>query len=301
MRTLDPRKWGFEMPPWWRYPTSRRVSQFQDGIRKLYAFSIRGAGYEDEVKPARGAFDLIVRRFGRDGPVAADGMEDLGDHLYAAGQFDEAISLFREALSSRTQGIGPNHPKTVRTELRLANSLLSAGKNEEAISALFHVVEVRKEGIRPESVETLDMLVSLGMTLSRFGVHDVAQHVLREAIAGWRRYAGPKDRRTLTATSWYALVLTRQENFGSALRLRRRLLDDFARTFGPRDPDTLRAMWNLANLLHLAGRDDEARVLLNAVIDWKVRLQRDGDDETKKMRQLLDEIDGAPVADAPGN
>ena len=267
-----------------------RPSRF--GIKRMGRRLCNKSLDPDGIELAEHSLVSSERRFGRNDPITVSKIEALASRLSAAGRTHEAITLLREAVDLRIETVGVDHPDALRAEVWLAQNLAATGMYREAAPLFLHSINVNADSLRSETAEHFETMVWLGMTLTHLASDDVAQIFLQQAISGLGRRYGPDDRATLRASAWLARSLAQESDYAAALRLRETILESFGRQFGPGDEDALRAMWNLAYLLHLVGRDAEAKALLQSFVDTKTRIGKGYDDETSKVKDLLAAING---------
>jgi tetratricopeptide (TPR) repeat protein len=285
VRTLDPRKWGFQWPKW------VQVLFFKPMIRVREAMG-RYLGEEEHIKFLRKALAHTELVHGRDSPITVTGMVVLATRLSDAGQFDESIALLREAVSLTAAALGADAERTREQKVLLAQTLISSKREYvDASQLLFEAIKSNPTTTREEKIEYFRTNVDFGKLVSRMGLHDVAKKALLTASRGFSEVVGPLDPQTLTAEGWLARALTRDGNLDEALKIRRHVVDGFGRTLGPEHPDSQRSMWNLADLLHQRGENAEAAVLARSVLDWMIRTGRGEDAEATHVRELIAAID----------
>ena len=147
----------------------------------------------------------------------------------------DAIAANRRAAEIYREGLGAEHPRTVRTETALAVLLAQEGELDEAHQILTRVLEMQRRTFGDDHPSTLTTLHNLASNRLRAGELDTAERLLAEAISH------RQDRYDLDlAMSYYNLTAVHlrqgraedaQASATRALELRRELLgDDHAQT-----------------------------------------------------------------------
>jgi eukaryotic-like serine/threonine-protein kinase len=110
----------------------------------------------------------------------------LAQTLHDRGRYDEAISLYREALPHLEQSLGPNHFITLGGWNSLAISLGQVEDHEAAEQVQRRVLESRRMRADDSPTEVAGALQNLAVTLLRLGRHDDAERLTAEAHALYR-------------------------------------------------------------------------------------------------------------------
>ena len=127
-------------------------------------------------------------------------------------RYEEAESLFREALELREKVYDPNHPFISSALGELAGVLEFQGKFEDAEPLYRRGLEIDRDRIGPRSVHFAGKLNNLGGLLRKMGRLEEAQGYLEEALAVYRQALGDRHLWVIIArTNCAVLLLARGE------------------------------------------------------------------------------------------
>ncbi|HEX9953048.1 MAG TPA: serine/threonine-protein kinase [Rubricoccaceae bacterium] len=185
---------------------------------------------------------------GAPSPDVALDLGNLGSALTDTGAFAEAERALREALTLRTRLLGPAHPGTLYTELRLARAVCAAGRPAEGLTLYDGALTGLQEALGPVHLRTAqglsgraDCLARVGRGTSALADYTAAEHVWAgaspdhpgraDALVGQARVLAERGRPDAAAAA-----------LRSAVRLRRVAL-------GPHDPRTAEAEQILARVI----------------------------------------------------
>ncbi len=106
------------------------------------AYSLLGSVLGDQgegeraVQMQQRATEMAVRVFGRETPQASNALNNLATAYANAGRFTESLAVARDCLSLRQELLGPEHPKTAWSHVKVGQALLSLGRDGEALPEL---------------------------------------------------------------------------------------------------------------------------------------------------------------------
>ena len=175
-------------------------------------------------------------------------------------EYDRAVEMARLSLAERR-----GDPRATRQDLLLARADLGAllhlaGQPAEARTLLAAVVDECKASLGADHHDTLRAMLNLANVRNDTGQSDAAAELV-ETVLGSPTIASDAGLRS-SAMLTRASVLGRQERYDEALAVVRSVRDQYLSTDGPHHRLTLEAEALEAGLLLLAGRLDEAGVLL---------------------------------------
>jgi serine/threonine protein kinase len=133
----------------------------------------------------------------------------LGLVLGATGRWDEAEDALRDAVKTRGQTGGPEHPQTLNALFALGTVLQASGQRAEAGQVLRQALDARRKVV-PSTPYHAESLYAWAEHLLEEGDAGQAEAALREGLAIQRQVLPPKHRdigQTLAALGW---ALTRQ-------------------------------------------------------------------------------------------
>jgi len=205
-------------------------------------------------------------------------MSNLARDLDAAGRYDEAEQLNRETLALRTRVLGPDHPDTLDSVVNLANVLGHKGQLAEEERLCRENLEVRRRVLGPQHPGTLMLMSNLANIEVRTGHLRDAERLYRETLETQQRVIGSDHPDTLRTMSNLAILFYQQHRYADAEKLTRETLVIERRTLGS-SPQTAISVYNLACILALEGKKDEALSFLREAIDHGLPIRVDQDIE----------------------
>ncbi len=167
---------------------------------------------------SRGALDEaerrlkgIIERAGNDlGPehaVAVKATSTLGRVLMTANRYQEARSLFEEALQLRAESEDEDPLDSLYVRRSLAGLDLLAGAHEQALSLTLELQQDFEQTFGPEHPETLQGLVEKALIYKSMGRYDESLLAYETAVSGMLRVVGPSHHRTLLTRRRHAALL----------------------------------------------------------------------------------------------
>ncbi len=213
------------------------------------------------------AAELYAKNLGADSTLTLEVNSELVGLLQQQSSYQRAIDLGTAVLDKQLSLLGPDHPSTLRTMVRLgrAHRLMADYERAEEIHRAAYTAFRRILGV--EHPETLDAMHSLAATNIYQGRFREAQSLLTEVCEVSRRVLGGEHPASLRALTNLAVAYHGQGQFSSARLLRIDLLDIHRRVFGPNHPETLVAMHNLAATYAEMGDPGAAIPLLSQALE----------------------------------
>jgi len=182
------------------------------------------------------------------------------------GKFAEAEHLFRLALTTRLEILGPEHPHTASLRISLADALSSQGKQAEAEAETRSAIATLAGSVSPMHHEIAEARTILGFALYGQGKHEEAEAEFRTVIEIFAASRGT-DHPTY-ALSHYSLgfPLVAQGKFAEAQTAFRTAIDGATSSLGPDHPHVNSARTGLAGALSEDGKLAEAEAEFRAAI-----------------------------------
>jgi len=201
------------------------------------------------------------QRAGDRGPALATALGDLAGVLAAAGGFEEARTLAREALEIQMAVLDPDHPD-VATTLQILGAIdWEQGRLEEALASWSRCLEIREQALGPETVEAAQTRNSLGDLFLAQGKHAEAESMFVRALEIRERAQGNDHPEVANALTNLAETYFRQGRFTEAEPLHRRAIAIKEKVLGPDHPDLATSYNNFGVLSRNMGRFEEAEAL----------------------------------------
>jgi tetratricopeptide (TPR) repeat protein len=117
---------------------------------------------DDAVSYFREAICLKEGAFGRSDPEVALSWDELGIQFFARGDFDGALTSFREAHAVRNeqnkQGGTPDHPNVAMVLNNMACCYFQMGNPREALLTLEQAEEIQQKAVGSSAQAELDLL-----------------------------------------------------------------------------------------------------------------------------------------------
>ncbi|RSL64198.1 hypothetical protein CEP53_004146 [Fusarium sp. AF-6] len=192
----------------------------------------------------------------------------VGGFFWFQGRYAEAERIQRQAINTRTELLGAEHPETLIVMSDLAATLCHQGRWEEAEELEVHIMETRKRLQGDEHEKTLDAMNNLAFTISEQGRLEEAGELWGHVLEVRKRVLGEDHSDTILAMNNLAITLGGEEEKA----LQRRVIEARKRLLGEEHPDTLIAMGNLAMTLYRNGETWEAEELQVQVMEVSKRV-----------------------------
>lgn len=181
---------------------------------------------------------------GREHPLTATSLSNLGNLLYVQGKFAEAERVHRRALGIREKVLGPEHPDTATSLNNLANVLLEQGKDEQ---------------LAP-SEQRLRLRTELR-------VFTETENLYRRALAIQEKSLGPEHPALAATLNNLGALLDQRGKAGESEPLQRRALQILEKSLGPLHPDTAATLTTLAVSLDRQGKIVEAEEVYRRAVE----------------------------------
>jgi tetratricopeptide (TPR) repeat protein len=185
------------------------------------------------------------------------------------GRYNLAYERGLDALSTREDVLGPEHPNTLMSINNLAGVLYDQGKYETAEKMHLRTLELREKTLGPEHHDTLASMGNLALVLVYQGKYDAAEEMQRKVLSLREKVLGLEHRDTLTSVNNLARLLENQGKYEAAEEMQRRALELYEGGLGPEHPDTLVSMNNLALVLWSQGKYEAAEEMQRQVLNLR--------------------------------
>src|SRR5579883_2058214 len=200
-------------------------------------------------------------------PLAVARMQyTLGQSLLGLGEAALAAEVFGKALATRAARLGPDHPDTLASMVKLAEGYEGAGKPDRALPLCEEAVARAKARLGPDHQITLTGTGILAASHLSAGRADRAVPLLEEVVAVEKAKLGPDHPSTLMSMHNLAVGYRYTGRADKAIPLDEEVVALRKAKLGPDHPHTLMSMHNLAVGYERAGRADRAVPLLEEVV-----------------------------------
>jgi serine/threonine protein kinase len=171
----------------------------------------------------------------------ARSFEQLGDPKVACEQAQRALEL-------NTKHLGPEHPSTLASMLRLASTYLALGRFTESLKLNEETLALRKAKLGPEHPDTLLSMLNLANSYWALGRGVEALKLREETLPLLKAKFGPAHLSTLKGMNNLAVSLMESGQRARAQTLFEETLRLQNAELGPEHPETVRTLQNLATL-----------------------------------------------------
>lgn len=257
---------------WFAWREHRAADRAQRQLVRANALAEFAQGIIRGVDPAeaRGKDTTLLRQILDD---AAQRVEtDLADHPEAAvsmlntvgaatlqiAEHERAERIFRRAMTTARERLGPDAPLTLDATENLGATLTAMNRFSEGAPLLTHVADARTRSLGPEHPHTLKAVSNLAYLYDRAGEWSAALPLLERLLEARRRTLGPTHDQTLLTMNNLANTLESLGRTAEALPMLERVLETQAAVHGDDHPRVLQTMNNLAGAYRLVGRTDDA-------------------------------------------
>uniref|UniRef100_A0A8H7TWN9 MalT-like TPR region domain-containing protein n=1 Tax=Bionectria ochroleuca TaxID=29856 RepID=A0A8H7TWN9_BIOOC len=217
-------------------------------------------------------------------------MEALAMLLFSQGKDEEeAKSLSREVVETRTRVDGIEHPATLHS-MHVLGKLLSDDVSEtggESLSILEGVVRLRQRTLGFEHEDTLQAAVDLAHVYSKMKDNGKAESTYKEVIRIQRKELGAKHPHTLDTMSRLASFLTRADRMPAAETMLQDVIVGRQQALGESHPRTIESMESLRKVLTEQGKLINATSVAEKIVELqKTSLGKDNEGTMAAMLAL---------------
>lgn len=181
-----------------------------------------------------------------------------GWYYYRIGKYQEAETMYRQALASRENILGFQHPDTLTCVSVLGLVIQRQGNLEEAEDWHRRALAGRENLLGREHPDTITSVRNLGMMLASRGKYEAAEAMLRQALDSREKILGTEHRDTLAVVNDIGIILANLGRNEEAETMYRRALASKEQMLGPVHPDTLGTVTSLGLVLSYQKKYTEA-------------------------------------------
>lgn len=239
-------------------------------IRKTIAEAYYELGiYEKMEHHYRRRATILERELGFDNPATLLSFQRLCSALDRQDKYAENEQIHRRLLRVYDRDYPPQKIDRLRIMDGLANALWARGKVLDAVN-LYKEVALIARIEHPTARFTITFLINEAWGIEYLGGYSEAEMQFREVIELIEQVDINEEQKNLLkleVTQYLARTLWRQDSFEAAEQTYRKVLERQKQLIGASHPDTLQTMSGLASALNSLGKYDEAKVLLDHVVD----------------------------------
>jgi serine/threonine protein kinase len=258
-------------------------------VRQNLAIDLAYEGkYSDAEKLFRDVLENDRRTLGSDHPDVLADMNNLAATFQHEQKYVDAEKLYIDALAIKHRVFGPEHPQTLLSMGNLALVLWGEKRYAESEKLFRETLAIKRRTLGPEHRSTLVTMGNLAQTLSSEGQYPEAEQLVRQTLETERRVLGPNHSDTLATISSLGELLKKEKRYAESERAYREALESLRRALGTGHPDTAGAAYDLACVLALDGKRDEAFANLKFALAHELsadaRQGLEKDDDLKSLR-----------------
>eukprot|EP01044_Picomonas_judraskeda_P001311 COSAG03_NODE_76_length_14245_cov_10.406122_7_plen_740_part_00 len=205
------------------------------------AEALRGnSQYEEAIPLMERCLATARRTFGNAHPETAIRAADLGTMYNAVGNYNDALPLFEEAVTSSRLFDSSNDPSEGFLKIRtnMIGLLCNLGQTEKAFEMGTETLAQMRRVLGDDNENTLISAAWLAQMMVDQGNVSAAHDLAHEVVVRRRRIFGEDHVGTIISVGMYAKVLLTQERYGQADEILTRTLATARRVLGEENENT---------------------------------------------------------------
>jgi CHAT domain-containing protein/TPR repeat protein len=233
-----------------------------DAYDGLARFKIKEGEYLEALANARRALEIRKDAFGDNHYLTKRSLRVLGDVYAKLGSYERARVLYDDASQVQVGAEKNQQLEASNLMASRAGLALRDGKKEEALHLMQSCLAIRQAQLGNEHPQTTDALTLLGDVCTALGNYQDARKHYAAALDQLSRRAGNFNKGALACIQRLAGLDLADGNYPNAedgYRLVRRC---YERMLGAQHPQTTAVTRQLAVLLILSGKNEEARAIV---------------------------------------
>jgi tetratricopeptide (TPR) repeat protein len=204
--------------------------------------------------------------------AAARLYDELGFHLWQAGDYSGARPYLEKAAALHAEVSGPEHPDTAKSLNIFGRILHSQGDFPAALSCYERGLAIREKTLEPEHPDIAQSLNDIGTLLDDKGQYEEARASHERALAIQEKVLGPEHPDTARSLSNLGSLFQVQGDYRVARPYHERALAIWEKVLGPEHPDTARSLSNLGSILGDQGDSGGARLYFERALAIKEKV-----------------------------
>jgi len=196
---------------------------------------------------------------GREDTQTLSALHNLALVLMAQDKNEEAVECLRRVREGFEKHLGKEHSLTLKASHNQGLAALTCHRYEEAQEIYEFTLECRRRVLGASHIDTLKTSINLGLVYMHLRKLDEAVNLSRETLRRLEQVVGRQHCLSFTAMANLSVLLSQVDPANEdVLRLGREAAEGRQLLFGDSHPDTLEGFRDLANVLELADRKEEA-------------------------------------------
>ncbi|XP_043720369.1 uncharacterized protein LOC122667941 [Telopea speciosissima] len=236
----------------------------QAAILDIIALGYMGIGDFKLVECLLNMLNEIVRSVKNGEPLLDSVLMHMGSIYAALGKFEDALRVYRRGLEILESIFGKQSPFLIVPLLGMAKVFGSIGRVKKAVEFYYRALNILETSRGTESEDVVLPLFGLGNLLIKEGKASDAENSFKRILSIYTKLYGEKDGRVGMAMCFLAHAKCAKGDMDEAIRLYRNGLQviKFSKYMDLDDDIMEKMRIDLAELLHVAGREIEGRELL---------------------------------------
>jgi serine/threonine protein kinase/Tfp pilus assembly protein PilF len=202
-------------------------------------------------------------------------MNTMGRVYQNLGLYKDATPLITEALNTRRNLLGQEHPDLAESLDSLATLLYYKGEYKDAEPPYREALAMNRKLLGNEHAKVAENLNNLGLLMEAMGKFDESESLLRQALAMRRKLLGAEHPDLLQSLNNLGLLLDSRRKFAEAEPILREALVLRRKILGNEHPFVANTLNNLAAVLHNKGDLQEAESLYREALAMRRKLLGD--------------------------
>lgn len=191
--------------------------------------------------------------------MAARLCDELGEHLWHAGDYRAAQPYSQRAVDLHTEISGEEHVNTTKGLNNLGRVHYRLNDRQTARSYFERSLSIREKELGLEHRDTAHSLENLGVLLEKEGEFQEASSYHFKALAIREKVLGPENPDTAFSLQNLGTLFLDQNDFEAARPYYERALAIREKVLGPEHPEVAKTLDRLGQILHTQGSLGEAR------------------------------------------
>ena len=236
-------------------------------LRETIATILKNDGkYEEAEALLRDAVAMEERLFGRDSPVLAGSLKDLGNVHLLQHDYAQAGPLLERSLAILEKAYGPEHSEVADALNSLAELEYEQHHLDRAKTLFERALAAREKALGPDHLNVAQTLNDLALVELDREQYDLAEQRMRQALAIIEKQRGADHPDVAACLNSLALLYEGRGKNDLAESNYVRALSICERALGPEHALVATGQYNLGDLYKKEGRLDEARTLFERAL-----------------------------------
>jgi tetratricopeptide (TPR) repeat protein len=199
-------------------------------------------------------------------------LHETASYLRDRGSYHEAEPLYQQAISTRRQQLGPEHPDVASSLNGLGRLYYNQGKYIEAEPFYQRALAIYEQQLGLEHLNVANTLSNLGSLYNDQGKYIEAELLLQRALHIWEQ-RGPEHPDKAHTLNNLAMIYHSWGKYTEAEPLFQRALRIWEKQLGPEHPNVTIPLHNLGRLYYEQGKYTEAELFYQRALHlWEQQL-----------------------------